>query len=446
MQEKPEFIVEHDPFEMSQSIKNVLVSTEQFCQAKNYSITSAGLATQRSSFICLKKNDFTPLSNIISWQDRRAHNTMENYKPFAKEIYQRTGLVLNPHYGASKMKWCMEHNHKIKQAHHEKNVLFAPIASYILHEILNEHPFVVDPANGSRTLLMNIKSMQWDESQLNLFSIDADCLPKILLTFASYGNLNVNDQAVPLIACTGDQNAAVFSLGEPQSDAIYVNLGTGAFALNCQSNPNSNSDTGLLKSVLYANNNKTLYATEGTVNGAGRALQWFAEQSKYNNYEKDLEKWITKIADPPIFINGISGVGSPFWIPDLESHFDRESPLEEKFVAVAESIVFLLKVNIDLMLQQQDISKIIISGGLANNPGICQLLANVCKLPVHHSPVTEATALGLFNLINKSTDPQNPTNISQQPDYSPQVNTELEKRYSRWLSMMNKYADSLSSI
>ncbi len=450
--EKPGNIIEHDPLEMLASFRQVINSVGNFVARKGLCIEAAGLATQRSSFIAISKQSGQALTPIISWQDRRSYNELDEYKPCADEIYARTGLVLNAHFGASKMRWCLKHLAKIKRADKNHDLQFAPLATYILNNILLEKPFFIDPANASRTLLMNLQCINWDPWLLNTFAIKQDSLPTIRPTISEYGKLVINEKPIPLMVCTGDQNAAVFNRGVPREDVIYVNLGTGAFALNPQPHLPANSKNNLLKSPLLLSADKTLYAIEGTVNGAGRALQWLADKTLVTNYESQLQSWIADCNEPPIFINGISGVGSPYWLANIESVFNSDASVEEKFVAVTESIIFLLQINIGLMQQHNKITQIIISGGLANNDAICQLLSDLSQLPIERNTVAEATAQGLlemYNLVQLSDIAEN-TLAGIKPGKSggiflPADNIDLKRRFYRWQQIMEEIKHAHSS-
>ncbi|MDX1810998.1 MAG: FGGY family carbohydrate kinase [Gammaproteobacteria bacterium] len=434
--EKESYFVEHDPDAMLRSFAKVIADVSAYTIQHNIKIEAAGLATQRSSFIATDK-DGRPLTNIISWQDRRAYKFFENEQLDTNLIHQKTGLVANAHYGASKMQWCIQNIKQVKSALGQNNLRFAPLASFILNNILVEKPFVVDPANGSRTLLMNLDQRRWDQELFTIFQIPENTLPELKPTRYAFGHIAIASQNVPLTICTGDQNAAVFSHGQPTDQQIFINAGTGAFILSLDKDIKIHPQ--LLKSVLYDSGTKVLYANEGTVNGAGRALNWLAEKHRISNYENQLAPWIEKCKNPPVFINGISGVGSPYWIPDLTSYFDHEAKIESQFVAVTESIVFLIYANIQLMPQALNPeSYILLSGGLANNTVFCQLLADITRLPVTLSQETEATAKGLYYLLSADLKEKIQTRLVENKQYKPLANPDLLQRYESWEAKMKK--------
>lgn len=437
--EKPGAMVEHNPDELLNSFYYVINKSAEFLQKNQLRLHSAGLATQRSSFVPMDKISNAAIYPVISWQDRRSHALITSFQSQIAEIYQKTGLVLNPHYGASKMRWCLDNIPEIKKTMKKSRLIFMPLAGFLIAQLLEEHPHIVDPANASRTLLMNINTGQWDQELLNLFGISVDCLPDIKPTRYDFGKLTINSQKVPLKICTGDQNAMVFSQGVPSTRDIIVNAGTGAFILNVTNNFQGLEQSKLLRSILYSDSRQTLYAVEGTVNGAGRALQWLAEQHSISHYESLLEDYLQQCENPPIFINAIAGVGSPYWIADLQSYFEYASSIENQFTAVLESILFLITKNISLMTCiNPDIKQILISGGLSKTNTFCQKLANLNNLPVIRTDDSEATAKGVYHLLSNETHCDD---NSAQKTFHPHQSLSLQTRYAKWQKIMNHFGN-----
>ena len=363
--------VEHDPVDL---LNSVYASIEQVSQilGDDYSkIVKAGIATQRSSIVCWDKKTGKALSPVISWQDRRTTNDIVQYQEHSQYIHDVTGLYLNPHYGATKMRWCLNNLPEVKKAFEADNLCIAPMASFILFHLLDNTPFVVDPANASRSLMMNYKTLSWQPELLVIFTVPESTLPKIIFTKDAYGNIDRHSHKIPLELCTGDQSAAIYSEGQLLNDEVFVNAGTGAFVLKASDGVPDLKKEKLLASVVFANANKSTeisYVIEGTVNGAGRALQWFSECENILDYESHLDEWCAEFDDPPIFINAISGIGSPYWVAEFNSYFTKEGSNESKFVGVLESIVFLISENIKCIQNiSGDIKRIRIAGGITNS-------------------------------------------------------------------------------
>ena len=430
--EKGDLIVEHDPEQLIQSVFNVLDDIYEVLGVKFANIVDAGIATQRSSFVCWNKITGDALTPIISWQDRRTVDDLARYLPAKELIHQQTGLYLNPHYGATKIRWCLDSDTGLDS----EESCIGPLASFILFHLLEERPFKVDPANASRMLLMNYQALDWDDDLLSVFDISQNLLPEIVDTKSKYGTINYKGHRIPLSVCTGDQSAAIYFQGKPSQESLYVNMGTGAFVQQyCHQLPSS-GDEKLLTSIVYSEQDRREYVIEGTVNGAARALDWLAEKSNVANYVSKLDEWSDEFEAPPVFLNGISGVGSPFWIARLDSRFLGESLLGAQFVAVMESIVFLICYNISSMkVLGHDPECIEVSGGLSQSLSICQKLADLSGLLVRRCAEPEATAKGVAFLVLGAVGAQKKT---KEKEFLSNKNNLLISRYHLWKSEMNK--------
>ncbi len=430
-----ELVVEHDAQELIASFHKVIGQVYSSLADNFGKIKTVGMATQRSSFVCWDKLTGEALTPVISWQDRRTVNELEKYQSHQDEIHQKTGLYLNPHYGASKMRWCLDSLNSVQQAKIENRLCIGPLSSFVLFNFLTGKPFVTDPANASRTLMMNYKSLQWDERLCLLFDISRELLPEIKPTHSNFGILEWQGHKIPMTLCTGDQSAAIYSAGKPEANKVYVNVGTGAFVQNISDELPKIEKSKLLASVVFTTETNKTYALEGTVNGAGRALQWLADKLNVEDYEKKIDGWCEQFHDPTLFLNGISGVGSPFWKADFKSRFIDAASNEEKFVAVLESIVFLIFVNIKVMITQRtSINLISIAGGVAKSNALCQKLADLSGLSIERDEQSEATAKGVQYLMSgrEVSIEFNKTN------FLPIENHLLDSRFNRWHEYMTR--------
>lgn len=360
-------------------------------------VRAAGLATQRSSIACWDRSDITPLSPVLSWQDRRAARQVAALASHAAKVRRLTGLVLSPHYGASKLAWCLHHLPEVRRAAREGRLAAGPLASYLVAGLTEEHACVADPVNGARTQLLDTSKGDWSRQLCDLFGVPPEILPRCVPNRYGFGTLDVAGRSIPLTVVTGDQPAALFATGMPQPGVAYVNLGTGAF-VQCLS---SATAPGLLRSLLWRDETVTFHALEGTVNGAGSALDAVAAKlgMKPAAALRALPAWLDSIDEPPLFLNGIGGLGAPYWRPDFHSRFAGRGDRPARMVAVAESVVFLLCANLDRMERAGvRFERMQLSGGLARLDGLCQRLADLSGLPVERPELHEATALGLARL------------------------------------------------
>jgi len=395
--------VEQDP---EQLVETLSCSAEralaQLSDPQKANIDSAALVTQRSSLVCWHRKTGKAYYPVISWQDRRAAEWLANQDIDNDWLHKRTGLRVSPHYGASKIHWCLDHINAVKTGYDKGNLCVGPLASFLTARLTRERNVYSDPANASRTLLYNLQDNCWDDELLKKFSIPKTILPEIRPTWYDYGTLDLDGMSIPLSLVNGDQSAALFSLGPIKADQAYINVGTGAF-ISMPVDPAIANPPELLTSIVTQHSGGEIqdrqFVIEGTVNGAGSALSWAQEELGLESYESiDLSG--TQKEPFPLFINSIGGLGSPFWAPSHKANFIGSGTEKMKMIAVFESIVFLLAINLQCLQQSGYRPKqLIVSGGLANLDDICQMLADVSMLDVWRPRQVEATARGAVFLL-----------------------------------------------
>ncbi len=418
--------VEQDPQQILASVQYVISTL----LARNHEpIGQAALAVQRSTVLAWNKNDGRALSPALSWQDRRASSDLMQFKSEEVEIYRLTGLPLSPHYGVGKLRWLLHSNEGVRQAFKEQSLCFGPLVSYLLYHLLSDAPHVVDHSNAHRTLLFDIATLSWSKPLLELFDIPGFCLPHPLPMQGVWGKLN--ETAIPLTAVCGDQNAAMFSQGEVPEDTAVVNLGTGAFIL-MPVNAVTSQSTGLLQGIAKSDERKCLYLMEGTVNGAGSALLWMQQQWPIDDLFEHLDDWLVEIQSPPLFINTVGGLGSPWWKGGCAPYFIDlpDASTESKYVAIIESIVFLLQHNLEQMQKTKPLTTLQVGGGLSRLDGLCQRLADLSGLRVVRFQEFESTAKGAAWLALGGSKKWSKSPVEKY--FKPNKNDKLKKRYEQF--------------
>lgn len=389
--------IEHDGEELVRATRQAIDDVMQSLGSRTAEIAAAGIVTQRSTIVCWDRVSGAALSPAISWQDRRNAAWLEKFMPRADWIKARTGLVLSPHYGASKMRWCLDHIPAVKRAQADNQLAVGPLSSFLAFRLLDGGPLAVDPANASRTLLFDPLTLDWSSELLDLFSIPREVLPGCRASMSNYGALRTGDESTAVTVITGDQSAVPFAWGRPASDTVFINVGTGAFVQRALG-ARLPAASRLLASVVLHDGVEVTLAHEGTVNGAGSALQWLADAEGVDSGRLIDTLDGTDLASlrPPLFLNGISGLGAPFWISHFESRFVGDGSALAKFVAVLDSIVFLIRVNIDEMRRTPPaIERIVLTGGIARSAYFCQALADLVELEVLRAAAQEASARGV---------------------------------------------------
>lgn len=426
--------VEQDPEEIVLSLQEVVGEVLHDLGDQAARIAAAGLATQRSSIVCWDRISGAPLSPVLSWQDRRAHDWLQRFQPHADSIHKTTGLMLSAHYGVSKLRWCLEHLPRVAQAAGDHRLVCGPLASFLIFRLTETRTLAADPANAARTLLLNLRTLDWDDGLLHLFDIARPLLPVCVPTRHDFGRLAIAP-SIPLSVVTGDQSAALFAYGAPNYSSAYLNMGTGAFVQRA-SGHYPGFEPRLLTGVVLHDDDETTYVLEGTVNGAGAALSWVAELLGLEDLEQALPAWLADETEPPLFLNGIAGLGAPYWVADFESRFSQPAEPAHQVVAVAESIVFLLQANIDLFQKlASPLEQMIVSGGLTAVDGLCQRLSDLSGLPVYRPVEREATARGTAWLL--AGKPRDWPEAEFGVWFKPRENPALHARYQRWRAAMD---------
>ncbi len=416
--------VEQNPSEIALAVAGVV---ERAARGSEQLIVAAGLACQRSSVLAWDKNTRVPVSPVLSWQDTRGHRAVEALQNHAGTIRQISGLALSAHYGASKI----SHLQSLHSA--QTNVVYTPLVGFLVAELTGK-AVACDETNAGRTQLWDWQNRQWSEQLLQWFNVRRQSLPEVLPTHAHYGNL-LQVPGVPLLSVMGDQNAAVLG-ANLSNDQALANAGTGAFVLQPIADAkNYLGDPKLLHSVLCSDVTKVVSAAEGTVNGAGSALSWFAKQEDVKAHGgeawlfEQLPRWLSKRHEQlGVFVNTVGGVGSPFWLPaNPPKWVGGASSIEQRAVAIVESIVFLMAENLMRMQRAKPtIQSVVITGGLSRLDGLCQRLANVthvrcCRLQAYESTLLGAAvgaALRELTLNHKNAEA-----------FTPQKDVELNTRF-----------------
>ncbi|MEZ5498181.1 MAG: FGGY family carbohydrate kinase [Steroidobacteraceae bacterium] len=418
--------VEHDAGELLATLRHAIDVV--LVRAPPGQQVLAGLATQRSSIVAWDRDSGLPLSPVLSWQDRRNARWLEGLRAQESRIRALTGLPLTAHYGASKMRWCLQHLDALGPVQANGTLVLGPLSSYLVQGLCGGAPRV-DPANASRTQLWDIATRDWSSELLSLFGIDARCLPQSVDSDADFGEIRGVSTATRLRLVTGDQSTVPFLFGPPSSEDIFVNLGTGAFVQRATGAEPVHL-AGLLSSILCSGRLGTHFCVEGTVNGAGSATALVAKGLGRDEpgLWRDLESAAAIVPVP--YFNAVSGLGSPFWASHLHSGFLGDGSPLQHFAGVVESIAFLLAANVIAMrVMNPAPQRVVLTGGLSRSGWLCQRLADLLGGPVTVPSVREATVHGLRQMLGVDST----LVAAATTDYPPRDNPALRARYERWL-------------
>jgi glycerol kinase len=427
---------EQDGEEVIASVHAAVAQAVDLLGPRGGDVAAAGLSSQRASCVCWDRVSGAPLSPIFSWQDRRMHAWIDAMQVHGDDVHRRTGLFLSPHYGASKLRWALDHLPAVKRALDAGRLAWGPMASFLAFRLLKERPLLADPQCAARTQLWNLHRRDWDPALLRLFGLPDGCLPAAALTCQHWGTLASAGIEVPLTAVNGDQSAAVFAFGWPETGSAYVNVGTSAFVQRALQRAPGHVPRQLT-GIILADGATTVYMVEGNVNGAGAGLQWLSERLGIDELTARLPQWLERPPPPLLFLNGVAGLGGPFWQARFDSRFVGQADAEpwQQAVALVESIAFLLQANVEHMAPYvPELARIRVGGGISRLDGLCRRLASLNGVPVHRRDDPEASARGIAYL---AAGRPAQWNVGAAEDvFEPRPDRPLRDRYRRWRALM----------
>jgi len=416
--------VEQSADELNASIQKVLGDVLAQCRGKD--IIACGLATQRSTVVGWGAEGGA-ISPALSWQDVRGHPALVSLEKYAADIQQLSGLPLSPHYGASKLHWLMQ------QPGGSDTDRYSPLVSYLLFHLLSDKPYLVDHCNAQRTQLFALEQMDWSKQLCDWFAVDKKSLPECKPVCHDYGVLN--NAAIPVTAVGGDQNAALFGDGALQPGTARINLGSGAFVMRTLEHYQSSESQ--LTGIAFSNADSVTWMREATINGAGSALAWVEDKFNITNTRECISDWLSQVETPPIFVNSVAGLGSPWWCSNVEPHFiDSDLSAAQRIAGVVESIVFMIQANLEIMRAESKLERLRVSGGLSNLDALCQMLANLSGLTVERGTEDEATARGIAWLAAGRPSSWQPRKLFDV--FKPQYDASLQARYDSAMAMLQK--------
>lgn len=446
--------IEQDGNEILRGIRQCLDKVCEYLGETLSDIKAASFAGQGSSLLCWNAKTGEPLTPVLSWQDIRGEPYLQQISLTHQQAQHITGLRVSPHYGASKIRWCLDNSEAVKNAVNENALSIGPIVSFIFWHLLDQKN-LVDPGHAQRTLLWNLHRNEWDERLLELFQIPKSVLPECRFHNSDFGSLKLREHSIPFSASARDQGASLFAAGMPDSSTCYVNIGTGAFIQRVSNI--LHAPAGLLVSPLWVprhnrseNSNASptcyvselvdtpWYAWEATVNGAASAISYIQEKTGLGVTPNDIELALQPNPQRDIyFLNAIGGLSAPYWRTDLQAQFAVGLSPQEKILAWIESVIFQIAVNIELMKKAGEICYIRISGGFSKSDRVCQRLADISGLAVYRSDNADATLQGAACLATGLSVKWQP--VIQQEIFSPEINTGLNNRFLMWQNAMQQW-------
>ena len=431
----------HNPLEIMETVYEVIKSVLNQESLTLDDIETIGVTNQRETTVMWDKNTGMPIYKAIVWQSRQSKEICEQFEDKKDFIYKKTGLLINPYFSASKIKWILDHTNKYEEAK-AGNILFGTIDTWILWNLTGLH--YTDHTNASRTMLFNINTLDWDQELLDLFGIPKEILPEVKYSSEVYGRVKIKgiEGSTTISSLVGDQQASLFGQCAHSYGDVKNTYGTGCFMLMNTKDKIVYSDSGLLTTIAYSLNGEVQYALEGSVFVAGAAVQWLRDGIKIVKDAKKTEVLANASESEDVyFVPAFVGLGTPYWDDDARGAIfglTRATTVADLAKATLEAIAFQSKDVMEAMVKASsiEINEVSVDGGASANNFLLQFQANLLNKKITRPVCLETTALGAAYLAGLATGYyKNLEDIKKNHEidkfFLPFKN--LDDRYKKWL-------------
>ena len=453
--------VEQDPNEIYEKQYQCILKAIRQANISPNDIISAGITNQRETTIIWNKKTGKPIYNAIVWQDRRTADVCTKIKRenpnFFEKIKQKTGLIIDPYFSATKIQWILKNTTENIQ-----DLMFGTIDTWLIWKFTGNH--YTDPSNASRTMLLNIHSINWDEELLQFFNIPKTILPEIKDSNSLFGYINIEGANIPIKAVLGDQQAALFGQNAISVGETKVTYGTGCFLLMNTGNQAIYSNNGMLTTIAWKlQDEEPIYALEGASFTAGAGINWLEkikmlipENININEELKNklelytiseisniLEKYESK--SDVFFVPAFTGLGAPYWDPYARGTITGLSLATNK-IDIIKAAIESMAFQVDELLQAfardygEFPTKLKVDGGASANNYLMQFQANISGIEVIRPKVIETTAWGVASLSAGIT--QYTKDKTWQPIWSKDKRDSLRKKWKKAVQRALKWEDN----
>lgn len=402
--------VEHDPMQILETALRAL--KEVAAQVGPGNIQGLGITNQRETTVLWDRVTGLPVYNAIVWQCRRTADYCEALRSSASDIKARTGLSLDPYFSATKIRWILDHVPGVRERAERGEILFGTVDTWILWNLTGKRVHATEPSNASRTLCLNIRTLEYDPVLLDLFGVPKQLLPEVRESGADFGRVDkkIAGEEIPVQGILGDQQAAFFAQGGWQEGVVKNTYGTGLFVMTATGSDIPESGA-LINTIAWKWRGKVLYALEGSVFIGGAAIQWLRDGLGIvaSAPETAAMAEALKSNEGVYFVPALSGLGAPFWDPEARGlliGLTRGTKPEHFARAALESMAYQTRAVTEEMkkLTPSSVFKTLrVDGGAVKNDFLMQFQADILGFEVERPAQTETTVLGAAALAGIET-------------------------------------------
>jgi glycerol kinase len=397
--------VEHDPAALVDSVGPLVTKALNEANISGDRLAGIGLTNQRETTVIWDRGTGQAIGPALVWQDRRTAGFCEEHRDRRDWISQRTGLVLDPYFAATKIAWLLDNIPEARKRAEAGELAAGTVDSLLIWHLTGGTRHVTDATNASRTLLMDLRTLEWADDLCHFFAVPRQILPEIRPSVGDFGEtrgLGYLPDGLPIRGVAGDQQASLVGQGCLEAGQAKCTYGTGAFLLVHTGGEVVPSTRGLITTLAASlESGSPRYALEGSVFIAGAAVQWFRDGLKAVGAAHEVDR-LSEQADPAsgvLFVPALTGLGAPYWEPEARGTLfglTRATSVADLARATLEGVAFQILDLIEAMNADLPVplSELRVDGGMAKSNPFLQFQADLLGLPIQRSPQSESTALG----------------------------------------------------
>ncbi|GIW94614.1 MAG: glycerol kinase [Pirellulaceae bacterium] len=394
--------VEHDAEQIWQDVCMLIERAMAQLPGRRAVIRAIGMTNQRETTVLWRRDTGQVLGPAIVWQDRRTADFCQEHRERENWLHQKTGLVLDPYFSATKMRWLLEHAAGDLPP---DRLALGTIDSFLIWRLTGGNRHVTDRTNASRTLLLSLQTATWDEELCRFFAVPRNLLPDVLPSTADFGStrgLAVLPDGIPICAVAGDQQASLLGQGGWEAGRAKCTFGTGAFLLLHTGGQCVHSRARLLTTLAAGFDESLQYAIEGSLFAAGAVVQWLRDELKLVEHAAQIDALASKATagSPVLFVPALVGLGAPHWVAEAAGTIfgiTRGTTAADLARAALEGVALQVHDLIEAIAVDfpERLHSMRVDGGMARSDFFIQLLADLLAIPVDRVQQTESTALGV---------------------------------------------------
>ena len=408
--------VEHNPMEIWGSQSGVMREVLETNSIRPEEVCAIGITNQRETTIVWEKSTGKPIYNAIVWQCRRTSEICDELKEKGSEklIKDKTGLILDAYFSATKIKWILDNVEGAREKAENGELLFGTVDTWLIWNLTRGKVHVTDYTNAARTMLYNIKELKWDDEILEILDIPKSMLPDVKPSSYVYGNTDegmLSGAQIPIAGCAGDQQAALFGQTCFEEGSAKNTYGTGCFMLMNTGENIVESKHGLLTTIAWGVDGKVEYALEGSIFIGGASIQWLRDELRVLYDAKQSEFYANSVKDTNgvYVVPAFAGLGAPYW--DMYARgaimgLTRGANRAHLVRATLESIAYQVKDVLNAMQEDSGLKlkDLRVDGGASSNNFLMQFQSDILDVNIDRPKVVETTALGAAYLAGLAVE------------------------------------------